>query len=81
MTNCLYTNKNIKIKKEYIETVQKKYSAYAESIDFSDANAIKIINEKISKSTNNNVKKAIDKLSPYAFSVVINTLYFKCLWR
>ena len=81
MTNCLYTNKNIKIKKEYIETVQTKYSAYAESIDFSDANAIKIINEKISKSTNNNVKKAIDKLSPYAFSVVINTLYFKCLWR
>lgn len=81
MTNCLYTNKNIKIKKEYIETVQTKYSAYAESIDFSDANAIKIINEKISKSTNDNVKKAIDKLSPYAFSVVINTLYFKCLWR
>lgn len=81
MTNCLYTNKNIKIKKEYIETVQKKYSAFAESIDFSDAKAIKIINEKISKSTNDNVKKAIDKLSPYAFSVVINTLYFKCLWR
>lgn len=79
--NCLYTNKNIKIKPEYIKVIQEKYKANAESLDFSDPKSIKIINDRICKSTNDLVKKAIGELSPYSFAMLINTVYFKAEWR
>ncbi len=79
--NWLYTNKNIKIKPEYISVVKEKYKGEAESVDFSDPKTIKTINDKIAQSTNDTVKKAISELSPYSFAILINTVYFKAEWR
>lgn len=79
--NCLYTNKNVKIKPEYIKIIQDKYKSYAESLDFSDPKSIKTINDRIAKSTNDLVTKAISELSPYSFAILINTVYFKAEWR
>lgn len=81
MSNSLYTNKNIKIKPEFIETIKTKYQATAESLDFSDPKTVQTINKRIAEGTNDLVKKAVDQVSPYAFGILINTIYFKCLWE
>ena len=80
MDTSLFTNKNVKLKKDYIEAIKKKYFSSAESLDFSDPKTVSIINEKIAYNTNNLVKYGIQKLSPTSLAVLVNTIYFKGVW-
>jgi serpin B len=79
--NCLYTNRNVKIKPEFVELIKQKYSAQAESLDFSDPKTVKIINDKITESTEGMVTTAVQKLNSSAFAILVNTMYFYGEWQ
>jgi serpin B len=80
MDNSLFTNKNIKIKEGYIKTLRDKYQFHAQSIDLSDPKSVKAINDRIIETTNGMIKQGVSMLSPSAFSVLVNTMYFKADW-
>lgn len=80
MDNCLFTNKNIKIKPDYAEAIKEKYGAHAESLDFTKQETVEKINNRVKDNTDGLVEKALSKLSPASFCVLINTIYFKGDW-
>lgn len=80
LDNCLFTNRNIKIKPDYIEAIKKKYHASAESLDFCDPKTVKIINDRIIESTDGMVTNAVQKLNSTAFAILVNTMYFYGEW-
>ena len=81
MVSHLYTNKNVKIKSDFVEELKTKYHAIAKSLDFSKPETVDEINQQISESTEGLVRGALNQLSPTAFSVMVNSIYFKGEWE
>jgi serine protease inhibitor len=81
MVSHLYTNKNVKIKSEFVEELKSKYKAIAKSLDFSKPETVDEINQQISDSTDGLVRGALTQLNPTAFSVMVNSIYFKGEWE
>ena len=81
MDNSLFTNKNIKIKEGYAKSLKDKYNFTAESLDLGDPKSVKTINDRIVETTNGMIKQGVSLLSPSAFSVLVNTMYFNADWE
>ena len=80
MVSHLYTNKNVKIKSDFVEELKTKYHAIAKSLDFSKPETVDEINQQISESTEGLVSGALSQLNPTSFSMIIASIYFKGQW-
>lgn len=82
MSNVLFVNKNLAaIKTDYISQIQPV--ALCQSDDFSNQQAISdIINNFISTNTNGLIKDVVKPamITPDLAAVLVNTVYFKCMW-
>ena len=81
MCNMLFVNKMCPLKADFIKTVVTKHRAAAENVDFGDASTTVKINSKIEQSTNGLIKDCITDLSADTACVLVNTIYFKGIWK
>ncbi|MBP5278443.1 MAG: serpin family protein [Prevotella sp.] len=80
IANAIFVNKNFSLKKQFSQDMSTYYDASAESLDFSSASSLNHINDWCNKKTNGMIKKILDKISPEAFSYLLNAIYFKADW-
>lgn len=81
LANIILVNKNMPVKKEYLELVEKLTLVSNE--DFSDGSAVvNKANSFIEKSTNGLIKNILetDMISTDTIMVLVNTIYFKAKW-
>ncbi|XP_071163217.1 serpin B6-like [Mytilus edulis] len=81
--NRLFPNHLSKVETDYINSCIKHYQADILPLDFSQGEVSrKIINDWVSKSTNDKIKDLIGSgiLKPDVFMVLVNAIYFKGNW-
>jgi serine protease inhibitor len=80
IANSIWTNKNIKIKDDFIRLNNEYFNSTVESVDFSDANSVKLMNKWAADNTNNLIRHVLDKTNPNALMYLMNALYFNGIW-
>uniref|UniRef100_A0A0K0EJE6 SERPIN domain-containing protein n=1 Tax=Strongyloides stercoralis TaxID=6248 RepID=A0A0K0EJE6_STRER len=80
--NKVYIEKSINLLKDFTQTIEEYYKGCIEKIDFTTSNAAGIINDFVSKSTNNTIKNVItpNDLPIDTKLLLINAIYFKNEW-
>lgn len=80
IANSIWTNQNIIIKDEFLNTNKEYFNSSVESVNFSDSRTSGRINEWASNNTNGLIKKVIDKTDPNDLMYLLNAIYFKGIW-
>jgi len=81
IANSIWTNHNYSVKQNFIDTLQKYYTAKVANVNFSDENTNRTINVWASDNTNGKIPKVVsDPLPPSTIMMLINAVYFKGDW-
>lgn len=81
IANSLWGRKDITFKQEYLESTTNYYQAKVESVDFSKAGTVDLINGWIEDNTNDKIQKMLSELDPLTVLVLVNAIYFKGTWE
>lgn len=81
--NKIYPHENFQILKSFLETIDKKFHAEVQSLNFGDASASsKEINKWVAKQTSDKITDLIDPslINNLTRLVLVNAIYFKGNW-
>ena len=83
LANSLWLNKNVKYKKDFLDSAAKDYYAYSYSVDFSSDKTSKQISQWISHFIKGKLgnERANEKSDPNTILELINTVYFYDEWE
>ena len=81
IANSLWAQQGFSLKPEFMQTNQKYYNANLTELDFSNPQALSIINNWVSQKTQGKIDKIVDKISPGGVLFLINAIYFKGNWQ
>lgn len=81
VANSIWMNKNINVKKSFIDINKENYFAEVNAVDFSKASTVNTINNWVSNKTNKKIPKIVEKIGSTDIMYLINALYFKGLWK
>ncbi|MCX8014731.1 MAG: serpin family protein, partial [candidate division WOR-3 bacterium] len=70
-----------KFKKEFVNTNKKYYNAQLTVLDFANPKSTDIINQWVSKATDNKIRKIIEAIGEDVVVFIINAIYFKGIWH
>lgn len=76
---ALYST-DFNIKKSFRKNLKENYKADASKIDFSNGDAVKVINDFVNNNTNGLITKLVEKLDPDTKLALVNAFYFKGDW-
>ncbi len=79
MTNSLWMNEDLEIKKEFVENAKENFYAAANNLDFSDESAGETISKWISDNTGGLLEPKI-KVDPLYLMYIVNTIYLNDEW-
>jgi serine protease inhibitor len=81
LSNSFWYKPDKEIKKDYLETLEKRYYAQTDEFTATDQ-SVKRINEWVDTNTNHLISEMVDLSTLSANDyLLLNTLYFKGLWR
>ena len=80
--NRIWLENDVKLLNNYKNLLRKYYSSDAALVDFSKkpSDSRKIINDWVSKNTNNKIKNLIRKIEPNTRMILTNAVYFNAKW-
>lgn len=80
VANSIFTNKDVAIKPNFINTNTEFFDATVQPVDFSLPTTKDIINKWASDNTNGLIEKVIEKTNAYDLMYLLNAIYFKGIW-
>lgn len=81
IANSIWYRNGFPVYDAFIEMNRTYFSAEVEELDFSSPKAVETINKWVADKTHDKIEKVINELSPESMMVLINALYFNCLWE
>lgn len=81
IANSIWVDNLFPVKENFIDVNKNNYKAEVESLNFSDANSVDIINNWVSDKTYQKIPKIIERIRPEEVMFLINALYFKSDWK
>ncbi|XP_075256245.1 uncharacterized protein LOC142348685 [Convolutriloba macropyga] len=81
VANGLFINKNFEPKANFRKSLQDKYNADAEKVDFGSNAGEKIVNNWVEEQTNGKIKEILKGTSRNTALVAINAIYLKGFWH
>jgi serine protease inhibitor len=81
IANSVWVEKRLKVKQQFITSVQNWYKAEARDIDVTNPDAVKIVNGWIAEKTHDKITDMLDYLDPDLAMLLINAVYFNGKWR
>jgi serpin B len=77
--NFIYIQKEYSVLSDFSQTIEKYFSAKSQQLDFIDGNAeaIKTINEDISRVTNGKIPTLLESIDKVTRIILANAIYFK----
>ncbi|MCF8226067.1 MAG: serpin family protein [Bacteroidales bacterium] len=81
IANSIWYRNDLPVYQSFIEMNKTYYNAMVKELDFSDPASLDEINGWVAEKTHDKIKKIINQLSPDDMMVLINALYFNCLWE
>jgi serine protease inhibitor len=80
IANSIWTNQNIAIKTDFLSRNQRFYKAKVESLDFSDRQSVKTINNWVKRNTQGKIDSIVEQLTAADQLILVNATYFKGQW-
>ena len=81
IANSIWYRQGFPVLQGFLDLNRTYFDAEISELDFSSPGAVKTINDWVSEKTHGKIDRIIDQLSPESMMVLINALYFNCLWE
>jgi len=81
IANSMWYHDEFPVKQEFIDLNANYYNAEVRDLNFRTLEAIKTINDWVSDKTHGKIDKIIESIDPETMMILINALYFNCLWE
>lgn len=80
IANSIWTNQNTPIKPDFLSRNQRFYQAKVESLDFTNPQAVKTINNWVKRNTQGKIEGIVEELKESDKLLLVNATYFKGTW-
>ena len=80
VANSMWYDKGFPVEPEFISLNSHYYNADVKELDFSQASAVKTINDWVNDKTNGKIEEIIETIDPAVMMILINAIYFNCVW-
>mgnify|MGYP001274095850 CR=1 FL=1 len=80
IANSIWYRQGVLVEQQFIDLNQNYFNALVNSLNFSDPQAVKIINDWVDQNTNGKIREILDRIEPAAVMFLINAIYFKGTW-
>jgi serpin B len=81
IANSIWYKLGYNVLADFISTNQEYFDAAVEELDFSDPEAVDIINGWIEEKTNDKIRDMLDYIPSEAVMYLINAIYFNATWK
>ncbi len=81
IANSIWYRSEFPVYDSFLQINSTYFNAEVTELDFSSPDAIETINDWVADKTHDKILKIIDELSPESRMVLINALYFNCMWE
>ncbi len=80
IANSIWYRENVDVLEKFKKVNQDYFQAEIRNMDFSEPEAIEIINNWVSENTKDKITKVIDEIDALSMMYLINAIYFKGSW-
>lgn len=80
IANAIFVNDKYKLNAAFEQTAKDDFQSEIRNENFADPQAVNKVNAWVSDKTRKHIPSILDKLSPQAFAVLLNAIYFKGAW-
>ena len=81
IANSMWYHDEFPVNQEFIDLNTTYYDAEVRDLNFRSMDAVKAINDWVSVKTHDKIDKIIEAIDPEMMMILINALYFNCLWE
>ncbi len=81
IANSIWHDEEFPVKQEFIDLNTNYYDARVKELDFSKSTAVSTINNWVSSKTHEKIDEIIDSIDPSTMMILINAIYFNCVWK
>jgi len=81
IANSVWYRDEFPVKQEFVDLNVHYYDAEVRELNFSTLEAVQTINDWVSGKTHGKIDKIIESIEPETMMILINALYFNCLWE
>ncbi len=80
IANSIWTNQSTPIKPDFLSRNQRFYKAKVESLDFTNPQSVKTINNWVKRNTQGKIEGIVEELKESDKLLLVNATYFKGTW-
>jgi len=80
IANSIWYRQGFSVEQDFLDINSEYYKSEVQGLDFSQPEAVDIINNWVSANTNNKIPTIIEQISPLHVMFLINAIYFKAIW-
>ena len=81
IASSIWYNRDFPVKQAFMDLNSAYFAAQINELDFSKASAVNTINDWVSSHTHGKIDEIIDHIDPSTMMILINAIYFNCLWE
>ncbi|MGB0838880.1 MAG: serpin family protein [Chitinophagales bacterium] len=81
IANSIWVRNTFSPNPEFLNTNEVHFNSEVTNLDFTDPNAVDIINDWVMAKTNGKIEEIINKIPDVAVMYLINAIYFKGAWQ
>lgn len=81
IVNSIWHHENFPVHQSFLDVNNTYFDSEVRELDFSSASALDEINGWVSDKTHNKITKILEQLDPMSRMILINALYFNCVWE
>ncbi len=80
IANSVWYRSGFQVERDFLDRLKTYFESEVTGLDFSNPQAVKIINNWVSQKTNKKINKIIESIDPLTMMFLINAVYFKGTW-
>jgi serpin B len=81
IANSMWHDDGFPVEQGFIDLNRNYYDAEIRALDFRSAEAVQTINKWVSNKTHGNIDEIIQSIEPAVMMILINAIYFNCVWE
>ena len=81
IANSIWYREGFPVKQEFIDLNSTYFDARTSELDFNSPDALSTINNWVKVKTHDKIDKILDRIDPSIAMILINAMYFNCLWE
>ncbi|MBN1132780.1 MAG: serpin family protein [Bacteroidales bacterium] len=81
IANSVWYREGFPVIQNFLDLNSTYFNAEVNELNFDDASAVPTINNWVSEKTHEKIDKILDSIDPETMMILINALYFNCLWE